>query len=188
MQLLRAGGPKARSAAMADFDSSEQATIAALDRLVVDGRPLMIDEAAIATTRAELRALTLSYREAFAGLRVGDIDALDEVDLSVRGADRPLAAAIESLVRGVEARAGAARASAYRQEIEAETQAARLRDAAMAATLAVLVLLYLSSARESAARLEATRRARDEALVEASRSAEQRLRTAQVAVRGEHEP
>jgi signal transduction histidine kinase/DNA-binding response OmpR family regulator len=171
--LLRAGEPKARAAAVAEFDSSEDGAIRALDRLVVDGQALMLDAASIAATRAELRVLTARYREAYVGLRVGDIAALDDVDLAVRGADRPVAAAIEVLVRGVDARAGAARASAYQQEIEAETQAARLRDAAMAVTLIVLGLLYLSSARAATARLEATRLARDEALVQARRAAEQ---------------
>ena len=124
-------------------------------------------------TKVEVRTLTARYRDAYARLRVGDIAGLTEVDLAVRGADRPLAAAIEGLVRGVDARAGAARASADGEEIDAGTQAARLRDAAMAATLIVLGLLYLSSARASSARLESTRRARDEALMQARESAEQ---------------
>jgi signal transduction histidine kinase/CheY-like chemotaxis protein/HPt (histidine-containing phosphotransfer) domain-containing protein len=171
--LLRAGEPRARAAALMEFDTSEEGTLQALDRLVVDGRPLVIDEASVENTRVEVRALTARYREAFARLRPGDMAALTDVDLAVRGADRPLASAIEVLVRGVDARAGAARAAAYGQEIEAGTQAARLRDAAMAATLIVLALLYLSSARASAARLESTRRARDQALVQARESAEQ---------------
>ncbi|MGH7440858.1 MAG: response regulator [Polyangiaceae bacterium] len=171
--LLRAGEPRARAAALAEFDTSELETLQALDRLVVDGRPLSIDDASIENARVEVRALVARYREAFAGLRVGDMAALTEVDMAVRGADRPLAAAIEVLVRGVDARAGAARATAYGEEIDAGTQAARLRDAAMAGTLLVLGLLYLSSARASSARLAATRLARDEALVQARESAEQ---------------
>src|SRR5581483_10890174 len=67
--LLRSGEPKARAAAVAEFDSSEQSTVQALDRLVVDGRVLMLDELSIATTRAEQRALTARYREVYAGLR-----------------------------------------------------------------------------------------------------------------------